>query len=282
MYFWKNAFGRPMKWLQSRIQKSKFVKTKLRTETSLDFVTSYIAYSSFRHMFMKPLLLIYIIMHIFLRLCFRHAYISICIVMLCVLVFPKIATCNRENYKHIVIETVVSVLQFTPEAVVGSVRICRALYANLSLNAKWISQKAVEEEFKNSNPFVSSFKQLWGYSLFSILAMTYILCTREGEYLAVFMLMTILILPVFTGFTSLSVTSLGCNRRAVDVPDIPPTLSNDCIVSISLESNKKKRLWKLRRLVLRLNKLKYALPYIIYVMKQASHLHVQSTTDSAT
>ncbi|XP_052224986.1 uncharacterized protein LOC127840617 [Dreissena polymorpha] len=207
MYFWKNAFGKPMRWLQKKLQRSKFNKTKVRTETKLDFVTSYIAHSALRHMFMKPALLLYIILQYFVHL--RNRYASIIIVMFSVLVFPKFATCNRKNYKFVILETIASILQFTPEALVGCVRIWRALYANVSLNVKWVPQRAVEEDFKSSNPFLSSFKHLWGYSVFSVLVGVLFVIFLDYEGLLLVMLTTTAGLPVYAGLTSLT-TDFKC------------------------------------------------------------------------
>ena len=214
MYFWKNAFGRPMRWIQKKFQKKKFNATKLRTESKLDFVSSYIAHSALRQMFMKPALLLYIILHISVHL--RYRYASIIIVMFLVLVFPKFATCNRENYKYVILETIASILQFTPEALVGCVRICRALYANVSLNVKWIPQRAVEEQFKNSNPFISSFKHLWGYSVFAAISVTLVILFLQRAMLILVMLVTLLLLPLYTGFTSFSPGFRRRKRRAAE------------------------------------------------------------------
>ena len=216
MYFWKNAFGRPMRWLQKQFQKKKFDATKLRTESKLDFVSSYIAHSALRQMFMKPALLLYIILHISVHL--RYRYASIIIVMFLVLVFPKFATCNRENYKYVILETIASILQFTPEALVGCVRICRAMYANVSLNVKWIPQRAVEEQFKNSNPFISSFKHLWGYSVFAAISSTLVVLFLQRAMLIQVMLVTLLFLPLYTGFTSFSPGFGKRKRRPGETP----------------------------------------------------------------
>lgn len=218
MYFWKNGFGKPMRWIQKRLQRSKFNKTKVRTESKLDFVTSYIAHSALRQMLMKPALLLYILLHISVHL--RYRYASIIIVMFSVLVFPKFATCNRENYKYVILETTASILQFTPEAIVGCVRIWRALYANISLNAKWVPQRAVEEEFKNSNPFVSSFKHLWGYSLFALVTGILVVLFMERAMLILVMLITLLLLPLYTGFTSLTPGFKCCKPKRSKLSEI--------------------------------------------------------------
>lgn len=202
MYFWKNAIGVPMRWIQKTLQGSKFVPIKLRTESKLDFVTSYIAHSALRQMFMKPLLLIYIIIHYRTSLVYRWA--SIIIIMFLVLIFPKFATCNRSNYKYVLLETLASLVQFTPDSLVGCIRIVRAIHANLVLNAKWVPQRAVEEQFKQSNPFLSSFKHLWGYCVFSVVAIVLVVIFVSEAMLGLIMLVTLFLLPLYTGLTSLS------------------------------------------------------------------------------
>ena len=201
MYFWKTGIGRPMRWIQRRVLKDKFNSTKLRTESMLDFVSSYIAYAALRQMIMKPLLLFYVIIHVSVHL--RYRYASIILVMFMVLIFPKFATCNRKNFKYVIIETVASILQFTPEAMVGCVRIIKAIQANLGANVKWVPQRSVEDEFRNSNPFVSSFRHLWGYSLFAVICGILVVLFLERAILITIMLGTLFLLPFYTGVTSL-------------------------------------------------------------------------------
>ncbi|ESO91079.1 hypothetical protein LOTGIDRAFT_163607 [Lottia gigantea] len=201
-YFWENLVGVPMRWLQSKLQGDKFVKTTLRTKSKLDFVTSYVAHSALRQMFMKPILLLYILLHYQTSL--RYRYASIIIVMFLVLIFPKFATTTRKNYKFVIIETVASILQFTPEAFVGCVRIVRAIQANVSTSVKWVPQRAVEEDFKKSNPFLSSLKHLWGYTLFSSFFTVLVILFMPDSVLILVMFGTCILLPFYTGFTSLT------------------------------------------------------------------------------
>ncbi|XP_076461630.1 uncharacterized protein LOC143294091 [Babylonia areolata] len=202
MYFWKNALGRPMRWVQRKLQGSRFNPTRLRTEAKLDIVTSYVAHSALRQMMMKPLLLVYIIIHY--RTSLLYTWASIIVVMFLVLVFPKFATCNRRNYRYVLLETLASFLQFTPEALVGCVRIVRAVQANLVLNAKWVPQRAVEEQFKRSNPFLSSFRHLWGYSAFAGVSGVLVAVFAMDAVLIFVMLGTLFLLPFYTGLTSLN------------------------------------------------------------------------------
>lgn len=201
MYFWKNAVGRLMRWIQRKVKRDRFNATKLRTESHLDFVSSFIAYAALRQMMMKPFLLLYVLIHISVHL--RYRYASIIIVMFLVLVFPKFATCNKKNYKYVLIETIASIFQFTPEAIVGCVRLVKAVQANLGANIKWIPQRAVEDEFKASNCFLSSLKHLWGYSVFAIFSGITVILFVEQALLLLVMLITLFFLPLYTGVTSL-------------------------------------------------------------------------------
>jgi hypothetical protein len=79
---------------------------------------------------MKPLLMVFILLHINAHM--HYSYLPIVIMMFLIIVFPKLATVTCKNFGHVLLETVASVLQFTPEAVVGCVRILRAYQANLS------------------------------------------------------------------------------------------------------------------------------------------------------
>ncbi|XP_021378569.1 uncharacterized protein LOC110466424 [Mizuhopecten yessoensis] len=205
MYFWKNGIGKPMRWIQKKFQKDKFNKTILRTESKLDFVSSYVAYSALRQMLMKPLLLFYVIIHISVHL--RYRYASIIIIMFLVLVFPKFATCTKHNYKFVILESIASIVQFTPEAIIGCVRIVKAVQANLFANVKWIPQRAVEEEFRESNPFWFSFKHLWGYSAFALICGVLVILFLQRAMLVLVMLITLFLLPLYTGVTSLPVAA---------------------------------------------------------------------------
>ncbi|KAK3611247.1 hypothetical protein CHS0354_003875 [Potamilus streckersoni] len=94
--------------------------------------------------------------------------------------------------------------KFTPDAVVGTVRIVRSLVAIFSLNVQWIPQRAIEYEFIFSNPFVSSLKHLWGYSLFALIASVAVCLNLKAAFINLFMCMSLFLLPVYNGFTSLS------------------------------------------------------------------------------
>ena len=218
MYFWKTTFGKPMRWLQRRAQGNRFIETRVRTESHLDFVSGYIAHAAMRQMIMKPLLLIFVLIHIAVEL--KYQYLPIAIIMFIVLIFPKFATCNRHNFHFVAIETFVSVLQFTPEAIVGCVRIVRALKAVISGAETWVPQQTVEQEFRRRNPFISSFKHLWGYSLTATIGGLLVVLFYIHAFLLLFLFATVIVLPVFTAVTSLPLKVKVKPRKSRKVKDL--------------------------------------------------------------
>jgi hypothetical protein len=200
-YFWPNAVGKPARMLQQLFQRSAFVPTKLRTESKMDFVSTYIAHSTIRQMSMKPLLLLYFLIQTQTTL--YHKHIPLIAVLFLVILFPNLARITCSNWKLVLIENVTSIIQFTPEAIVGCVRLARAALATVSQFSNWTPQRAVEEELRRRNPFVVSFKHLWGYSVGALLATLFFsLVLGQNHFVFFFMLTTLFILPLYTGMTS--------------------------------------------------------------------------------
>lgn len=206
MYFWPQTVGRLLRYLQQRSFGPDFVATYMRTESKFDFVSAYVAHSALRNMFMKPLLLVYLVVHMFVKL--HYPLLPICVVMILILVYPKFAVYNGHNFKLILIEVLCSIFQFTPEAFVGSMRVFRAVYSNLDKNARWVPQRAVEDEFRQKNPFVSSFRHLWLFSLSAtIITIVVIFLDRfavNRNYLMFTMIGTLFLLPLYTAITTMT------------------------------------------------------------------------------
>jgi uncharacterized membrane protein YdbT with pleckstrin-like domain len=66
----------------------------------------------------------------------------------------------------------------------------------------WTPQRAVEEEFRRKNPFLSSFKHLWAYSVVALIAGVLVAVFATDLLLIFIMLVTLLLLPVYTAITS--------------------------------------------------------------------------------
>ncbi|XP_077993973.1 uncharacterized protein LOC144447765 [Glandiceps talaboti] len=216
-YFWKEYVGKPMKWIQQKLQKDQFTETRVRTESHFDLVSSYIAHSAIRMMFTKPLLLFYLILQV--NVYCIYPYLSFITVMIIVIVLPKIAVLRFDNIHLIIFETLCAILQYTPEAVVGTVRLIMAVKANISKNTAWVPQSVVEDQFKNTNVFVSSFQYLWGYSLFGALVILVLLFSDTRQLWMISMFLTVFVLPLFAAVTSCRVT-VKENPKVPNLDDI--------------------------------------------------------------
>jgi hypothetical protein len=113
----------------------------------------------------------------------------------------------------VIIETISSIFQFTPEVIVGTVRLFRAICANITLNTKWIPQRAVENKFKTQNRLWLSIKELWGYSLFALVLTILIIFFHQQSILALILTSVLFILPLFSGFTALPLSKFKCNKE---------------------------------------------------------------------
>eukprot|EP00928_Gymnodinium_smaydae_P048292 TRINITY_DN3227_c0_g2_i1.p1 TRINITY_DN3227_c0_g2~~TRINITY_DN3227_c0_g2_i1.p1 ORF type:complete len:2828 (-),score=613.09 TRINITY_DN3227_c0_g2_i1:118-8028(-) len=201
MYFFPRFFGKPIRWLQTKMQGREFEQIGVRNTTEISPVASYIAHAALRMMFLKPVLVTYIVLLDFCYLYYQ--WTPFLTAMFLIIVFPKIVTCTEDRVKPVIWETIASVLQFTPECVVGTIRVLRAFKAHLTGNAMWVPQRAVEEDFEKENPFLLSLSYLWYYPCFAavsgILVSTFL---RESIFI-MWMLGTLFTLPLYAGFTAI-------------------------------------------------------------------------------
>eukprot|EP00928_Gymnodinium_smaydae_P097663 TRINITY_DN8904_c0_g1_i2.p1 TRINITY_DN8904_c0_g1~~TRINITY_DN8904_c0_g1_i2.p1 ORF type:complete len:2792 (-),score=534.48 TRINITY_DN8904_c0_g1_i2:78-8453(-) len=201
MYFFPNTVGSVMRFLQRCLQRGAYQRTRVRTKPNIEGRSVYLAHAAMRQMMLKPALVLYIVFMDFVKM--HYGCAPILIVMFLIIVFPKLAFANSNNLRAVMLETFASVLQFTPESVVGTIRILRALKAHLTANTRWIPQRAVEDDFERSNAFVLSFSYLWYYPVFAVTSgLLVIVLVPEGKFI-MWMLGTLLTLPFYAGFTAL-------------------------------------------------------------------------------
>ena len=219
MYF-NRWFGKIMRMLQNAFRKTTI--PKVRSKVQMDFVTAYIANGPFRDMLVKPLLLLYILIHITATM--HYYYIPLFVAMFLVLVFPKFAVISHKNWKAVIVETTVSILQFTPEAIVGCARLFRALESTLcSSCCVWIPHKFIEDKLRLSNPFKMSLQFLWVYSFFAMFVMAAFIPILSSSKFLYFMLICVFLLPLYCAVTSLpgdlSCAMIGRNIRREEFLD---------------------------------------------------------------
>lgn len=104
---------------------------------------------------MKPILKQLFYVDFYINVHFRYSYASIIIVMFSFWCFPSLHRATKRTSNVFFIETVASIIQFTPKTIVGCVRLVQAILANLGANINWITRKAaVEDVFEAFNSFI--------------------------------------------------------------------------------------------------------------------------------
>ena len=203
-YFWPNVFGRPIDLMRKLFDKRNFVRTSIRTRVNFGLVSTHVAHSAVRSMFMKPMMLGYVFLQMGVSM--HRPFLPLGGVLFLVCILPKFAITNWGNARFALLETLASIIQYTPEAFVGSIRLGQAMFATIckSCTENWTPQRVVEEDMRNSNPFSSSLRHLWGYSVVGLVSTIIFAVLTPEANLIFFMFATIMVMPIFTGITSLN------------------------------------------------------------------------------
>jgi len=205
-YFYPLLVGTSLKWVMKLFSANPVPELKLRTKTRFNESALYIALRPLMLMISKPLLLFYWFLTVHLSAYLKYSYFPAYAIILGLSVLPKLAFVNSKNENgfkkiSIVVETVSSFLQYTPEPVMGSIRGAKALYAHLSWNSGWIPQFEVERDFGKKT--AAYFKQVILCSLASSFCL---ILFKPQSIVITFVLGTTVILPFYAAFTA----SLPC------------------------------------------------------------------------
>ena len=90
-------------------------------------------------MVLKPLLVTYIIIIDFVDM--QYEWLPIITLVSLIIVFPKIVLVTKNNFEHVVLETIAFMLQFTPESVVGTIGVLRSLKAYFTGHTRWLQEQ---------------------------------------------------------------------------------------------------------------------------------------------
>mmetsp|Transcript_43773 Transcript_43773/g.76829 ORF Transcript_43773/g.76829 Transcript_43773/m.76829 type:complete len:2230 (+) Transcript_43773:119-6808(+) len=211
-YFWPSTFGRLMHSLHGSFQGKKVFRTHVRKTPQLTSTKAHFVHAEMWQMMIKPCLLVYIIGIHSIDLYWK--WVPICSLLFAVIVLPKLAVMLNSSFREVLLETLASIIQFAPEAVVGTCRVTSAFVAHVSGKILWTPQRSVEEMSKTSNPFLFSFQYLWFYSALAFFWALHIVrsswpFTRAEPIFTLTVLGTIFILPFYAGFTSLRAEIFG-------------------------------------------------------------------------
>ena len=163
---------------------------------NISFIKKYVALSSCRVIFMRPILLIYILLSI--KITMKYSYIPMLYMLFTILILPNILTFNIRKPHHVFIILITSIIQFTPEPIIGTVRFIQAMYYLFKSNVKWIPSYKIEKNINDKGIWYYSFLYFGIYSLISGIIISYVYYINP---IITFFLLSIIILPFYSGIT---------------------------------------------------------------------------------
>lgn len=163
---------------------------------NVSFNKKYFALASCRIIFMRPILLLYIILSFFIKM--KYSYIPMAYMFFMVLILPNILTFNIYKPHHIFIIIITAIIQFSPEPIIGTIRFIQALYYLFKSNVKWIPSYKIEKNINDKGIWYYSFLYFGIYSLISGIIISYVYYINP---MITFFLLSIIILPFYSGIT---------------------------------------------------------------------------------
>jgi len=206
-YFFPQSFGRFFSWSMKTVREKAPTKLHLRYETRLDAAGAYIAHSALRQMVLKPTLAFYIVSRVWVKVHFYYPMIPLYLMIAIVIVLPKIPLVRRNNWYKVIFEMLTCVLQYSPEPIVGTFRVCTAIRAHICGTSGWVPQFKVEQDFAIKPALIASFSYQWRIFVFMCLCLTPIFLCRPEDHLLQFLFAVTAFLPMYTTLTALPYSS---------------------------------------------------------------------------
>ena len=242
-YFFPNTFGRFFMFLMHIFREKPPIKLKVRTQTYLDEAGAYIAHSALRQMVLKPVLLLYIVCRPWIVIYLKHGWIVICIVLFCVVVLPKLAIIRRDNIHKIIMESVCSLLQFTPEPIMGTVRDYTAGKAHVTGVSGWVPQFKVEKQFLISPALVVTFRYQWWFFLATVAALVPVVLFKPQDFLLQIFFLVCAILPIYTTVTAMPFTMFKGRMWVLFLLNFLTIAALAAVVVVALTTDSSKMDW---------------------------------------
>jgi hypothetical protein len=202
-YFFPRSLGRLFEWMMCRVRKTPPTKLILRHETQLDDAGAYIAHSALRQMMLKPLLLMYIVCRVWVKIYFFFNWLPLVLMVVLVLIIPKIPLTNRRNWHNILADILCCVLQYSPEPITGTIRVFKSARAHICGISGWVPQFKVEQDFLIRPAVVATFAYQWRLFLLTCASLTPIIIFRPEDYLLIFLFGVTAFIPIYTTITAL-------------------------------------------------------------------------------
>lgn len=192
---------RELRWNYGDIIVAKHIYPRLFCRTSptysrnifkLDFTQLYFALSPIRILISKPLLMLFIVFSIFIPI--SYSYIPFLYIMFILIIIPSIINLKINTIKNSLVIITSMIFHYTPDSLLGTIRLFRIIYKLLTNNNSWISQRKIENDMEEKGIVRLSFQYFGIYSLISSIIFGFIY--NQIPSLNYF-LICIIILPVY-------------------------------------------------------------------------------------
>jgi hypothetical protein len=214
-YFFPRSLGRFFEWTMCRVRKTPPTKLILRHETQLDDAGAYIAHSALRQMMLKPLLLMYIVCRVWVKVYFFYNWLPLVLMVILVLIIPKAPLTNRHNWHKVLADLICCVLQYSPEPITGTIRVFKSARAHICGVSGWVPQFKVEQDFLIRPAVVATFAYQWRLFLLTCASLTPIIIFRPEDYLLIFLFAVTAFIPIYTTLTALPYSSWKRTLRRI-------------------------------------------------------------------
>lgn len=243
-YFFPKSFGRFFSSATKVARRDPPTKLKLRYETHFDAAGAYIAHSALKQMCLKPILLLFIITRVWVKVYFYYNWIPLALMVLVVMILPKIPLMRRDNWWKVILELLTCVIQYSGEPIVGTYRVYRAVRSHICGSSGWVPQFKVEQDFAKMPAIIAAFSYQWINFLIMCCCLVPIYHFRPEDSLLQFLFAVTAFLPFYTTLTAIPYSSwvqsierlrffVSCKclrrirrHRQVSLPSVRPTTSS--------------------------------------------------------
>jgi len=166
---------------------------------NLSFAKGYFALSSFRVIMMRPILLIFIILITFIPM--KFSYIPMLYMIITIIIIPSIITFRIKTFYNSILLLFISIIQFTPEPAIGSVRLFISLYTLFKNKFKWLPSSLIEYQISKKGIIYYSLLYLMPFTTISSILLPFL---YQKHVALTFFFISNIILPIYSIITGLN------------------------------------------------------------------------------
>lgn len=128
------------------------------------------------------------------------SYVPLVYMSLTLLIVPNLILIECKNYSDLILIILTSILQLTPEPIIGTIRLLKSIFKLINKNNLWIPSRKIEKNIYKNGIWINSFKFVGIYSLLSGLLIYFI---YKINIIFSVILSSVIILPFYSGLTGI-------------------------------------------------------------------------------